>query len=342
MKYLLSLFFLMALLLPPAHARADDKLYVSLWAEYIPSWVFQEFTKETGIKVVPKFYAQRHAVYNQLLETLSHMDLVMVCQDQAERFKASGDIMPIDYSRFKNVDNLGVLPPREAGRGGFSHTLPFNWHVMGLIVNRDLVDADMIKSFADLWRPEIRAKVFLPEEPRVLASLGLLVFKNSPNSADNGQLRQAFEKINELIPLVNECANYGMVDAFNSGSAAVTILWRSAPELFKLTALPNMVFILPEGKPLIMMESWIIPVTAQNQNAAYAFMDFIMRPDIADRISREVGFPTINRAVEPPQEISGNVLLNPSPELIENAWWENYTPAIDRIFGKLGYEMNRR
>ncbi len=333
-KFLLGL--MLVLLTCGAGLAKDQQLYVSLWAEYLPGWVWQRFTEETGIKVIPKFYAQRAGASTQLAQTMPPVDLALAWQGASVQLKSQGLIQAIDYSRLQNFSHLQLTLLPALMEKNFSHAVPFDWHVMGLIINKELIDVNLVKSFADLWRPELKGKVFLPEEPRILASLALMSLGYSPNSANAEELAQAYAKALVLVAQVDGVGNYGMMDAMSRGSAAAALVWNGMPGgMLNLAAWPSIAFVLPQGQPLLLVECWVIPKNAQNQDAAYAFMDFLMRPDIAGRLGRELGYPTINQAVSLPEVIYDNVLFNPPLKLVEEAVFEGHVPALDESFGRL-------
>ena len=332
MRFLL-LFFLITTCLLPGYGKclADDKLYVSVWAEYLPSWVFKEFSEESGIKVVPQFYAHRNSGYTQLLAAMSQTDLALTCQEHLDMLKMRGSIEPIDFSKLRNIRHLQLADLPEQISKEFTHAVPFDWHLLGFLVNRDLVDPELVKSCADLWNPMVSGKVYLPDESRILVSVALLSLGYSANSGDAQQLKQAGDRLKQLLPLADAVSNYGMIDAITRGSTAVAVVWNGMPSGLNLAELSNLVFVLPQDTPLLLVESWVIPANAANREAAYAFIDFLMRPDIANRISHENGYPTINQAATLPHAIDTNVLLNPPPTLLRRAELEHYVPAISDL-----------
>ncbi|MGL5653807.1 MAG: spermidine/putrescine ABC transporter substrate-binding protein PotD, partial [Vibrio sp.] len=55
----------------------DQELYFYNWSEYIPSGILEEFTKETGIKVIYATYESNESMYAKLKTQGKGYDLVV-------------------------------------------------------------------------------------------------------------------------------------------------------------------------------------------------------------------------------------------------------------------------
>lgn len=331
-----KILFLLLLLLSPSMALAENKpLYVTIWAEYLPGWVWQEFYQETNIKVITRFYAQRSMGYEQILKTLPHNDLALTCFEHAQYLQQQDKIAPIDFERLQNKNYLQLFSLPKEFRQNFSHCLPFDWHLLGLVVNSQLIDPARLGSFAALWDDDITSRLYLPEEPRVLASMGLLALDASCNSDNAGKVNLARQNMEKLLPLADGVANYGLHDAMARGNTAVGLVWSGMSTGFNLNKLSNIKFVVPAGKPVLLVEGWVISKQAANLEGAYAFMDFLMRPDIAARLAGECGYPTINTQAKLPAAVAGNILYNPPLNMVREAELEKYVPLITRAFKDL-------
>lgn len=49
-----------------AHASDNDTLYFYNWTEYVPPGLLEQFTKETGIKVIYSTYESNETMYAKL------------------------------------------------------------------------------------------------------------------------------------------------------------------------------------------------------------------------------------------------------------------------------------
>lgn len=56
----------LALGMSAAHASDNDTLYFYNWTEYVPPGLLEQFTKETGIKVIYSTYESNETMYAKL------------------------------------------------------------------------------------------------------------------------------------------------------------------------------------------------------------------------------------------------------------------------------------
>jgi spermidine/putrescine transport system substrate-binding protein len=86
----------------------------------------------------------------------------------------------------------------------------------------------------------------------------------------------------------------------------------------------------------------VIPKTAPNPDGAYAWMEFMLQPEIAAKLTERLSFATTNQAAiaKLPEALRSNVSLFPPMELLEKS--ESILPmerealeAYDRYWTKL-------
>ena len=81
----------LALGMSAAHADDNNTLYFYNWTEYVPPGLLEQFTKETGIKVIYSTYESNETMYAKL--------------SQDERYKRTGNFME-DYRRQTEIQRL--------------------------------------------------------------------------------------------------------------------------------------------------------------------------------------------------------------------------------------------
>lgn len=88
-----------------AHAE-DKELYFYNWSEYIPSDVLQDFTKETGIKVIYSTYESNEAMYAKLKTQGQGYDLVVPSTYFVSKMRKEGMLMKLDKSKLSHFADL--------------------------------------------------------------------------------------------------------------------------------------------------------------------------------------------------------------------------------------------
>lgn len=91
-------------LLSNAAIAAEDELYFYNWSEYIPTEVLEEFTEETGIKVIYSTYESNESMYAKLKTHPEGYDLVVPSTYYVKKMRDEGMLQRIDKSKLPHFD----------------------------------------------------------------------------------------------------------------------------------------------------------------------------------------------------------------------------------------------
>lgn len=90
-----------------AHADDNNTLYFYNWTEYVPPGLLEQFTKETGIKVIYSTYESNETMYAKLKTYKDGAyDLVVPSTYYVDKMRKEGMIQKIDKSKLTNFSNL--------------------------------------------------------------------------------------------------------------------------------------------------------------------------------------------------------------------------------------------
>lgn len=84
----------------------DQELYFYNWSEYIPSEVLEDFTKETGIKVIYSTYESNESMYAKLKTQGAGYDLVVPSTYFVSKMRKEGMLQEIDHSKLSHFKDL--------------------------------------------------------------------------------------------------------------------------------------------------------------------------------------------------------------------------------------------
>lgn len=320
-------------------AVAKQEIYFYNWSEYLPEEVIRQFTKETGIDVIYTTYDSNEAMYAKirLLDGKGY-DLVVPSGYFVSKMGREGLLHEIDKSRLRNFGNLD---PRHLDRPfdpGNKHSIPYLWGSTGIIVNTAEIDPAGVRSWADLWKPEFKGKVLLLNDVRDVFFMSLRVLGLSGNTTDPDEIRQAYDKLVQLVPNVRLFNSDTPRIPYITGEVSVGQIWNG--EAF-MAAEENEQFsyIYPSEGAILWMDNLVIPKRAENIDNAYALIDFLLRPDIAKAICEEIGYASPNKEAVKllDEDIRNNRTIYPTEEdlagadfqvdigeavVIYESWWE--------------------
>ncbi len=328
-------FAALALALGAVTAEADE-LRLYSWSDYIGSKAIPAFTAETGTKVIYDVFDSNDVVETKLLAGRSGYDVVTPnLSPHFARQLAAGIWAPLDKSKLTNIGNidaglmakLGEIDPANA------HGVPWMWGTTGIIFNVEMVRAIMPDAPVDSWRllfdPAIAAKfekcgiVMLDDAEQVLGSV--LISMGKPADTDNeAELNAAAEVLKRVLPYVrkfhsSEYANglangeYCIALGFSGDALVAQGRSKEAGRNF------NIQYRIPKEGALAYTDVLAVPKDAPNPGAANAFINTMMRPEIAAAAAIETGYATANREAKKlvPAELTENPDLYPPDEVIK-------------------------
>ncbi|MDR3088331.1 MAG: extracellular solute-binding protein [Desulfobulbaceae bacterium] len=278
----------------PAGA-ADQELSLFIWSEYLPEEVVSAFSRETGIKVTVATYDSNEAMRAALKQdkNKNRYDLIVPSSDYVGLLAAEGLLQPLNHNQ---VPLLAGIDRKFLDKGfdpGNTYSVPYLWGSTIIVVNTRLVGAGTVNTLADLWKPELRGKLLLPNDPREVLGLGLEAIGYSINEKDPGRLAAAYNKVKKLMPAVKLFDSDSPKEKLLSGEAAVGVMW-SGEAFIVGNEDPDIHIIYPSEGFILWVDSLCIPKNATHVEAAHRFINYLLEPEVAAAISMETGYSTPN------------------------------------------------
>ncbi|AOF92506.1 extracellular solute-binding protein [Sinorhizobium sp. RAC02] len=294
--------------------EAEEKvLYLYSWESYFSAQSIAEFEKETGIKVSYDLFDSNDMVETKMLTGKSGYDLVTVnLSPHLLRQLPVGVWAPLDRTRLSNLGNLDptVLTRGESVDAGNAHNVPWMWGTTGVGYNVEKVTAIMpdapVDSLRMVFDPQIVEKfascgVGMLDDAEQVLGLALIYLGLNPDTTDKAELEKAVEVVTKVRPYVRKFHSSSYVNDLADGSLCLAIGFSGdmliASSRAKEAGKPfTVTYRLSKEGNLVWTDVLAIPADASHPQAAHAFIDFFMRPEIAAAAATETGFSTANKA----------------------------------------------
>jgi spermidine/putrescine transport system substrate-binding protein len=313
---------MLALAVAGCSKKDQEILNLYNWSEYMPQEVLDQFTEETGIKVVYTTYDSNEAMYARLrlLDSSSQYDLAVPSTYYVNKMRNEDLLAPIDRSKlsgFANLDptliNLDIDPDN-------AYSVPYLWGTTGLAINAAVIDPETVTGWADLWREEFKGRVMLTNDVREVFHVGLHILGFSGNTTNAEEIEAAYVKLVELMPSVRTFNSDAPRMPYLEGETDIGMIWNGEAVMGQ-EDLDTLTYIYPSEGAIVWLDSFVIPKNARNVEAAHKFIDFMLRPEIAAQVSSEIGYATPNLPAREllDEEISGDRTIYPTPEDLVNA-----------------------
>ena len=300
---LLSLSALFILLAPSFGLAQNKELRLLTWHGYAPDELIAKFEKESGYKVFVIESNNEDMIAQLIVSHGEGFDLVQPSMDRILAGQEAGGLyQPIDYSKInENLINPILLAAVKANTtiNGKPYGVPFCWGAGGLIVNAKY--APGVNSFTALLDPRYAKRVSYRLKRPVLVGLAFALGYNPfALYKDPPEYQKMLDALTEKL----SASKYVARDYWSDGEALITALrqgdvylaegWDNAGfDLHKDN--PDIDFIAPQSGALGWIDTFALPAGAKNLAAAYAWINFILRPENAAVITNTQKLATASK-----------------------------------------------
>lgn len=323
-----------------------ETLSLLTWKGYAPQVLVDKFEKETGIKVEVTYSNNEEMIAKLRATRGAGFDLAQPSQDRISSVQEEFKIyQPIDYSK---IDSALFIPSmlnavkKNTLVKGESFAVPFCWGTSGLIVNS--AKAAGANSWNVLLDDKYKGRVsYRLKRPTLIAMGFALGYDPFALYSDEKAYQAMLDKIGETLiaakPLVkNYWANGdALLESMRSEEVFVAMAWDNGG--WKLHENNGAIdFVAPKEGALGWIDTFAIPSKAKNLDAAYKWINFMLKPENAGYFTTAEKCATAsqgaNAFVAP--EVRGNFERSFPQATIDNIKWYPPVPAqLESMEGKV-------
>jgi putrescine transport system substrate-binding protein len=283
------------------------------WSNYIAPGVLEDFTKETGIKVVYDTFDANETLETRLLAGKSGYDVVVPTAYFLQRQIEANIFQKLDKAKLPNLANawsavtgrLAVYDP------GNQYAANYMWGTTGIGYNVKNLQAILgpdakIDSWDIVFKPENLAKfkdcgIHMLDSaddilPAALNYLGL-----DPNSTKAPDLAKAADLVGKIAPYVRKFHSSEYLSALATGEICLVVGWSGDIKQAQSRAAEanngiEIGYAIPKEGAQMFFDNLAIPADARNVTEAYELINYLYRPEVAARNSNFLSYANGNLA----------------------------------------------
>ncbi len=297
---------------PPAKAEQRVVNFYN-WSNYIAPGVLEDFTRQTGIKVVYDTFDANETLETRLLAGKSGYDVVVPTAYFLQRQIKARVFQKLDKSRLPNLVNAWPFVAQHLATydPGNLHAVNYMWGTTGIgynvkTVQKILGPGAKIDSWDIVFKPENLAKfkdcgVQMLDSaddilPAALNYLGL-----DPNSTKPADLEKAAELVSKVRPYVRKFHSSEYLSALATGEICLAVGWSGDVMQARSRAAEakngiEIGYAIPKEGAQMFFDNLAIPADADHVAEAYELINYLYRPDVAARNSSFLSYANGNLA----------------------------------------------
>lgn len=287
----------------PQAPAEEGVLQIYNWADYVPAVLIEGFEEEYGVDVVYSTYESDELMSAKLLAGNTGFDLIGIANYSFDLFRELQLFMPLDLTLLPNHRNLDpqIMSLLAVADTGNRHVVPYFWGSTGFAYNVDMIEARLpdapVHSLAMLFDPEV-VKHF--------ADCGVALLDDQPSGAlvaalyagygVNGKSPEAMAAVEEVLKAVRPYIRYfesnRVAIDVPTGEICLSMAWNGdyafGKRMIEDENLPTrMKYTLPVEGSNMWVDGWAIPADAPNPELAHQFLNYLMRPEVAAKVSND-------------------------------------------------------
>ncbi len=322
-----------ALALAACGGPKQETLRIYNWSDYIDPALLEEFTKETGIKVVYDTFDSNEVLETKVLTGGTGYDIVAPSNHNIPRYVTAGALLPLDFARLPGRKNLwpDLMARMEPFDPGGKYTVPYMWGTMGIGFNKAEIARRLPGVNLDSWdvvfKPENLARlkdcgVYFLDASEDMYAVTLNYLGKNPNSTSVADYEAATALLLKLRPSIRKFHSSEYISALASGDACIAIgysgdILQAASRAEEAGKGIEIGYVIPKEGSQVWFDVFAIPADAPNKDAAYRFLDFMLRPAVIARASNYTEYANANLPATPlvDEELRSNPNVYPTPEV---------------------------
>lgn len=295
----------------------EKELVILTWPDYINPLTLQQFQSLYDIKVNLEIVPSAVEMIERMRAADWSPDVLCPPDYAVRELRSEGRLLTLDHARLPNLEH--VEPRFRSGRAHDPESrvsIVKDWGTTGFMYRPDRIK-ESPQSWQDFWRlaEKFSGKVSVLDASGEVIGVALKMRGYSYNDSEPTALHEVRRDLLKLKPhLYAFETNYRPL--FSLGQVVLAMGWNGDAAALNATGIPIQYVVPTEGSQ-IWEDDWVIAARAPHLEAAHAFLNFVMQPDIAAQEARYTRYATGNasalklldeatrndRSIYPPEEV---------------------------------------
>ena len=297
---------------------AADKGVVNVynWGVYIDESVLEDFTAETGIKVVYDTFESNEAMYGVLKNEGASYDVVIPSDYMISRMIEEDMLEPLNFDNIPNFEDVDPALKNPDYDPENLYSVPYMWGLLGIIYNTSMVE-ETPTSWDIMFDENYSGQILMFNNSRDAIGIALKQLGYSYNTTDENQIKEAVDLLIQQKPLVQSYVMDDIFEKMQSGSAAIGAYYYG-DFLTMQEVNPDLAFCLPEEGTNLYVDAMCIPKNAENKENAEIFINYMCSTQAGLKNCEEIWYssPLLSVREELDPEVSGDPYAYPDESIL--------------------------
>ena len=274
----------------------QESLRIFMWTDNIPSDVYTDFEKETGIKIIEDAISSNEEIYAKIKASGGGYDIVTPSLDYATIMMQEGLLAALDTTQMPNLTNIdpNIMKHVLAIDKDHQYIMPFAFGPTVIAYDKTLVTDD-VTGFDIFSNPAYAGRMLLLNDMREVMGSALIYLGYGIDETNDIAMQEVAALLTEWKKNILRFDSDSFQLAYANGEVDLV---QGYPD----TIIPNLTeekkantkFIVPLKGGMMWLDSFLVLKDAPNKEAAMKFINYVHRPEIYARIMDHIESLSLN------------------------------------------------
>jgi spermidine/putrescine-binding protein len=298
--------------------RREQTLNIYNWSDYIDEKTVPLFQAWTNIRVNYDVYSSNEDLLAKLRAGPTTYDIIVPTNQFIPTYRRLGLLQPLRQELIPNLANLDKTFVETDYDPGNKYTIPWQWGTTGLGYNTSRVPGGKVDSWTALYEPDpgLGGRLSILREMTDLIGCTLIYLGKDPNSTRDADLQAVLDTFKGLRRRLKQVrfSSDTYIDELAAGEVWLAQGWSG--DVFQAQGdNADLAYVIPKEGSLQWADVMCVPKDAPHPENAARFMNYVLQPRVAARISKYVSYGTpvsLAKALLPPQQLDDPGIYPPS------------------------------
>ncbi|WP_239121729.1 MULTISPECIES: spermidine/putrescine ABC transporter substrate-binding protein [Spirulina sp. CCY15215] len=297
----------------------SNELYIYTWTAFVDEKLLQQFTKETGIHSIANIFDSNETMLARFQVSGGGGYSILYPSDyMVKKMIDLGFLLELDKSKILVEDRLFPRFKNPEYDPESRYSIPIAWGLTGLIYNRNQVKKPP-EDWDYLWQhqQEFAKRITLLNDVREVMGAALKSLGYSYNSSNPKEIKAAYEKLRCLKSAIATFTTEDWKTQILTGDIAIAMCYSDEANRI-IRENEDLAFVIPRSGTSFAVDNLVIPKTAPNIAGGYAWLNFILQPQVLAKLCQRLSFGTPSEAAFNllPLQFQKNPILFPSQNIL--------------------------
>jgi spermidine/putrescine transport system substrate-binding protein len=282
-----------ALPAPLQNRETDRLLNIYNWSDYIDDRSIPAFQAHFNLRVNYDVYSSNDDLLAKMRAGPTNYDIIVPTNQFVPTYRRLDLIQPIPRELITNADNVDKQFVETDYDPGLKFTIPYQWGTTGIGYDTRKVPGGKVDSWKTLFEPPpgVAGKTSLLREVVDLIGCALIYLGKDPNSTAPADMAA----VRDLLLATKTKTKKFTSDTYKDELAAgeLVVAQGYSGDIFQAQDDNRFIeYVIPKEGSMVWADVMAIPKNAPHPVNAAKFMNYVLQPKVAARISEYVSYAT--------------------------------------------------